>query len=309
MLKRIAVAFLVVLLGLAVLPFLLPRPGLDGQIPQQPFADSRFVQVSGVRLHLRERQGNDQRPLVVLLHGFAGSGWSWRHTLSALEQSGYAVVSVDLPPFGYSERSSGGGHWVDLVEGLLDQEWPQREIALVGHSMGATVAADLAARLPERSQSLVFVAGSPHARVAAGPSWLMRMPPLARAAEVYAAHSLITEQRLGEMLASAYGREPDSEELQGYMHPLTIPATTPALLRRLTQRGPSPEGWRRTPTTLIWGENDDWIPLQLGERLLELYPELTLEVIAEAGHNPMETHAEAFEALLLEALERTVTPL
>ena len=80
------------------------------------------------------------------------------------------------------------------------------------------------------------------------------------------------------------------------------------MLRRLTQRGPSPEGWRQTPTTLIWGEADSWMPLMHGESLQTHYPELQLEITPNAGHNVMETHPEVFHELLVAAIGRSLTP-
>lgn len=82
---------LLALLMLALLiPYLLPRPGIDGVIPEQPFADSRFAQVEGIRLHYRARlnAADPERALVVLVHGFGGSAFSWSDTLDALEELG-----------------------------------------------------------------------------------------------------------------------------------------------------------------------------------------------------------------------------
>ncbi|TVQ29622.1 MAG: alpha/beta hydrolase [Wenzhouxiangella sp.] len=300
---------LLALLGfiVLVLPWLLPRPGLDGQIPEQPFADSQFEIIDGTRLHFRARLAEPaDRPLVVLLHGFGGSTFSWNATLDALEQAGYPVIAVDLPPFGYSERRGTGLAWAALVSGLVEQVAPGTERVWVGHSMGASVAATLAANQPDSSSHLVIVAGTPEPRDRSGrlsPGLIGAVPALGRWVEVIAAHRLIDEDNIRNMLASAFGRAPTDDEFRGYFHPLSIPGTYPALLRRFgTEAELSSTGWQMVPTTLIWGSEDRWVPLEVGERLQAAYPELPLRLIDQTGHNPMETEPERFQAILLELL-------
>lgn len=43
---------------------------------------------------------------IVLIHGFGGSTYSWRFNLEPLAKAGYRVCALDLPGFGYSERTT-----------------------------------------------------------------------------------------------------------------------------------------------------------------------------------------------------------
>ncbi len=307
MLKRLGL----ILAGLAgltlfvllALPWLLPRPGVDSVMPAQPFADSRFAMVDGTRLHYRARLAGDA-PIVVLLHGFGGSSFSWRHSLDALEQAGLRALAIDLPPFGYSERRGDGPDWPSLVLGLIDQVDADAQLMLVGHSMGAGVAAAVAARVPERADKLVLVAGPPRLRGGGGlgPTWTVRVPSLARWEDIIAARQLIGETRIANMLSSAFGRPPTAEEVAGYRDPLAIPGTAPALRYRLSRPAPEVGDWSRVPTALIWGDADRWVPLQIALDLLDEHPDLPLLRMADAGHNPMDTEPERFNALLLDVL-------
>ncbi len=304
------------------LPWLLPTPGLDGQIPEQPFPDSGFDLIDGTRLHYRARldlnstaaanTAGQQRPVVVLLHGFGGSTFSWNATLDALEAEGYPVIAIDLPPFGYSERRGTDAEWPALVSGLVDQLAPGHDRVWVGHSMGASVAAAAAARDPARSQHLVIVAGWPERRNRSSrlrPGLFVAVPSIGRWVEVIAAHRMVDEDRVRSMLASAFGRAPSEEEFRGYFHPLTIPGTATALQRRFdTENQFTSEGWQAVPTTMIWGEEDRWVPLSVGQRLQADNPDLPLKIIERTGHNPMETEPERFQALLLEAIGGDVRP-
>ena len=61
---------------------------------------------------------------------------------------------------------------------------------------------------------------------------------------------------------------------------------------RVTER---PDLWPLAERTLIlWGEQDTWVPIATGERLYADLPGSRMVRLAGAGHNPMETHAEAF---------------
>jgi 2-hydroxy-6-oxonona-2,4-dienedioate hydrolase len=301
--------FLIVLglVALLALPWAMPRPGLDGEIPDQPYFDSRFAEVDSVRLHYRWRAPDEaEQALVVLLHGFGGSTFSWRASLDALEQAGYRTLALDLPPFGYSQRTGLGSDWADLIAGLVDQIDPEAPLVVVGHSMGAGAAARLAARHPERVQRLVLVAGTPVMGARSqgpGIKLVNRTPALGRWAEILAAHRLVNEENISQMLASAFGREPSADELTGYYHPLTIPGTYPALLRRLElESAQDATGWDQVSTALIWGEDDRWVPLSVGQTLIERHPELEVHIMPGAGHNPMDTEVEAFNAVLVKAV-------
>lgn len=305
---KVLLIALITLLVLLALPWLLPRPGLNGTIPDQPFADSRFGEINGVGLHWRQRlvEAPIERPLIVLVHGFGGSAFTWRHTLDRLEQAGYPAIAVDLPPFGYSERTGRGAAWADLVFGLVRKVAPDRELIVVGHSMGAGVAADMAAAAPDQVRQIMLVDGTPGLRRASGGAvgWALAIPSVRRAAESWAAWKLVNDDNIGRMLSSAFGREPTAEERAGYFAPLTIPGTYPPLLQRMNQRrGNAPEGWDRVALVVIWGEHDDWVNIDRIRPWIADHPNLrAFDIIEGAGHNPMDTHPEAFNSLLLERI-------
>ncbi len=61
----------------------------------------RMIDVNGIRLHIAE-QG--EGPLVVLLHGFPESSYSWRHQFGPLAAAGFRVVAPDQRGYGRSDR-------------------------------------------------------------------------------------------------------------------------------------------------------------------------------------------------------------
>lgn len=108
----------------------------------------------------------DPRETVVLIHGTGGSAKTHFHTLFPMLAARYRVLAVDL-------QTPGGeltlGALSEQVEAVLDQRAAARPVHVVGYSLGALVAAELASSCPDRVSSLTLVAGwvkaDPHQRL------------------------------------------------------------------------------------------------------------------------------------------------
>ncbi|MFE1168059.1 alpha/beta fold hydrolase [Nocardiopsis sp. NPDC058789] len=99
------------------------------------------VEVNGLRLHVAE-QG--EGPLVLLLHGFPESWYSWRHQFAVLADAGYRVVAPDQRGYARSDRAPSTEeyslpHLVGDVTALIGALGAE-EAVVVGHDWGAVVA-------------------------------------------------------------------------------------------------------------------------------------------------------------------------
>ena len=102
---------------------------------------------------------------VLLLHGFPQTGYSYRAQLSALAQQGYRAVAPDQRGYSAGARplgidQYGMSHLVADALGMADALGFEG-FHLVGHDWGAAVAWSLAARHPERLNSLTILS-TPH---------------------------------------------------------------------------------------------------------------------------------------------------
>ena len=100
-----------------------------------------LLSVNGARIHAVE-QG--QGPLVLLVHGFPESWYSWRHQLDALAAAGYRAVAIDQRGYGRSSKFARLEDYrihrlVDDVVGVV-QALGERQAVIVGHDWGAPVA-------------------------------------------------------------------------------------------------------------------------------------------------------------------------
>ncbi|MBI39840.1 MAG: hypothetical protein CMF59_09585 [Leptospiraceae bacterium] len=291
---------------------------------KRPYPESRFATIDGVRIHFRwiPSDGGDRR--YILIHGFAASTYSYRHTIHHLKNQGHEILAVDLPGYGFSDRVLEGSHskfrraeliWklVHLLESspsrYASMESPGRSPSrgierwiLVGHSMGGSVIAAMTQLYPENVEYLIYIAGS----VDGGPGWFARnavrwIPGLKGLITWYAESYSFNEESFKELLTSAYARPPAKEEVDGYLQPFLIPDTAPSILASI-ENSQDPRTLQMAqsnlPALLIWGDGDEWVVPEVGRALHQDIKLSLLYMIEGAGHCPMETHPEQVHRIM-----------
>lgn len=102
---------------------------------------SRVVDAGGTRLHYVEA---GEGPLVLLVHGFPESWYSWRHQLPALAAAGYRAVAIDVRGYGRSAKPLAVEDYrmVRLVADnvALVGALGESQAVIVGHDWGAPIA-------------------------------------------------------------------------------------------------------------------------------------------------------------------------
>ena len=116
----------------------------------------RFIESNGIRLRIAEE---GRGPLVLLLHGWPESWYSWRHQLPALAAAGYHVVAPDMRGFGASDKPAAVAeydiqHVTADVVGIIDA-LGEKTAVVVGHDWGAIVAWQCLLLHPSRFTGLV----------------------------------------------------------------------------------------------------------------------------------------------------------
>ena len=116
----------------------------------------RMIEAGGVRLRVVE-QG--EGPLVLMIHGFPGLAWSWRHQMEPLAAAGYRAVAIDSLGYGGSDRPVDPAAYTaermqEYLLAVLDA-YDAEQAFIVGQDFGAQYAWNMAVRSPERVRALI----------------------------------------------------------------------------------------------------------------------------------------------------------
>lgn len=125
---------------------------------KQPTAQPklRFIKSNGIRMRIAEM---GKGPLVILVHGWPESWYSWRHQLPALAAAGYRAVAPDMRGYGKTDKPQAVEDYdiqhvtADLV-GIVDA-LGEKETILIGHDWGAIVSWNAMLLHPQRFKALV----------------------------------------------------------------------------------------------------------------------------------------------------------
>ncbi|PRX70315.1 pimeloyl-ACP methyl ester carboxylesterase [Nonomuraea fuscirosea] len=124
----------------------------------------RLVEVPGGRIHVAE-QGSG--PLVLLVHGFPESWYSWRYQLPALAAAGFRAAAVDVRGYGRSSKPAQVEDY-RMVSCVADnaavvRALGERSAVIVGHDWGSPIAANSALLRPDlfRAVGLLSVPYTP----------------------------------------------------------------------------------------------------------------------------------------------------
>jgi pimeloyl-ACP methyl ester carboxylesterase len=209
---------------------------------------------------------------VIWLHGWGRRGQDFAAAASELARRGVASVALDLPGFGASPApatAGGARHYAELVRPAL-VEVGDGPFVLVGHSFGGTVACVFAANYPESVRALVLT-GAPLLR---RPS-ARKSPWTYRALRWLHARKLVSDERM-EAARQKYGSR-DYRNATGVMRDVLVISVNESYEAELARLD--------MPVTLLWGEGDREVPLDVATRAMALMATTpTLSVLPDIGH-------------------------
>jgi pimeloyl-ACP methyl ester carboxylesterase len=274
--------------------------------PDQPVAQlksrwarppSRFLEVNGLQVHLRDEGPHNDPVPIVLLHGTSASLHTWEGWAQALRDK-RRVIRFDLPGFGLTgpnrENDYSTEAYVRFVRAVMDKLGVQRFV-LAGNSLGGQIAWSAAAAMPDRVDRLILVDASGYPReslttpqsiplgfrIAATPGLrLLAQYTLPRGVverslrNVYGDPSKVTPE-LVDLYSDITLREGNRKALgrrieQGYTGNM-------ALLKEI-----------KSPSLILWGGKDRLAPLEMGQRFARDIAGARLVVFEDLGHVPHE---------------------
>lgn len=222
-------------------------------------------------------QGNKN---IILLHGWGGSMESLQGLQDELAKTNtYRVYNIELPGFGESSISKGKVLTLDDYVSSLDIFMESNNInkpILVGHSFGGKVALAYTLKKENKVQNLILVNSS-----GLKPKNTLKKVVLIVPTKTFGLlFSLPVLNKVKSPIRSIYYRFVVRE--RDYLRSKELQETLKNVLKvNLDDQ----IGKINVDTLLIWGENDSYTPLWMGERFSKLLPNARLEVIQGAKHN------------------------
>jgi pimeloyl-ACP methyl ester carboxylesterase len=236
------------------------------------------------------------RPLVVFLHGAGMDRSVWSLQSRWFAHHGWNALAVDLPGHGGSQGPPlpDIGALADWTAALILAAGAERA-ALAGHSMGALIALETAARRPERVSALALIGVATKMPV---------HPDLLAAAQANASEAIdmVSLWSLGPTATLGGAPAPGTWMLGGAEQLLarSAPGVLHADLAACNAYAGALAAAAKVacPATLILGERDQMTPLKGGRALAEAIAGAKTVVVASAGHMLMtERPAETLAAL------------
>jgi pimeloyl-ACP methyl ester carboxylesterase len=238
-------------------------------------------------------------PVVVLVHGLAGTMKTWDPVLEGLSST-CTVVAVDLPGHGRSAPPAGDyslDAYAGCVRDLLDSLGHQAA-TVVGHSLGGGVAMQFAYQYPQRCERLVLVSSG---GLGADVSFALRaaaLPGSERLVALIANRYVIAAATVVGRSASAVGITAAAGVIESIRACATFADAESRRSFFRTLRGVIDHRGQRVsatdrldlmneiPSLLVWGANDRIIPVSHAHRAHQAMPNSRLEVFEPSGHLP-----------------------
>ena len=254
---------------------------------------SKFLAVDDLIIHYRD-EGTG--PTLVLLHGVASSLHTWDGWVERLAPH-YRIIRIDLPGHGLTGNDPNVeryeiAYMVEKLEKFLNK-LNIDEVYLAGNSLGGYISWNYALHRPDRVKKMVLIdaAGFPQ-----GMPFIMSFAALPVIGEVtgYMMPKFIVNMNI----KAAFGDDDKvTDELQQRYFDLTMrQGNREALVkvfRTMKEQSRNPHLGDRVkeikiPTLLMWGDQDEWVPLEIMHQFAQALPNSQSIVYEGVGHMPME---------------------
>lgn len=285
-------------------------PAFTGGQNTFPFADSRYYTYGDYSLHYRVvPAAGQEKGRILMLHGFLCSTYAWRNMASAMAAQGYECVLVDLPDFGYSTRETEETTVVpreELVISLMQSIAPMREWIVAGHSMGGSVAVNIAIEQPLRA--LLLYCPCPQDTM---PEWtkrIMTSKVMKRGMDLFFAYGTRFKPvvRLAIFAATNDRAFTAAYDLSGVTDPVQYDHFGAGLCEMMYTVLPTrlEETSRiQCPVLLCQAEHDIILTRSLKRRMQDAFPDAQSYTVFGGGHQCIENRAEELSAVTCGFLE------
>jgi len=252
---------------------------------------------TGVRLHYAE-QGERGGPVVLMLHGFTDSWFSYSRVLKSMDPK-YHVYVLDQRGHGDSDQPRSGYTPRELANDVLAfmNAIGINEATVVGHSMGSFVAQHIATLEPERVKRLVLIGSAPSVKNSA----VLGLQRDINALSDSVPEKFVRDFQVGMVVQPV----PDDFINQVIAESRRLPARLWKEVIKDLLTGADAELTKiKSPTLIIWGDGETVFLRKEQDALLSGISKSELRVYEQTGHSPTWELPERFARDLQQFIDR-----
>ena len=273
-----------------------------------------YVSVNGVDhyyewISTQDHPGNYEKPVMVFLHGWAGSARYWRATAEAIADK-FDCLLYDQRGFGRSKPNTPEQLAADpslntlesFAEDLnifLDELNLTQPVYMIAHSMGCSIGLYFLDRYPERVKKAILTCNGsfPYQKwafeafylfggyvVAFRPKWLDKIP-------------FAPQMFMQRFLKGSIPLEEKKAFLADFLmadHSAALGTLKAAVSKHATEAMPAAFSSLKVPTLMVSGEYDKITPAKLGKEAAEMSDNIEYVLMPDTAHFPMMEDAESY---------------
>ena len=224
---------------------------------------------------------------MIILHGLMGGLSNFHGVTSYFPEIGYKVLVPELPIYDMPMLKTNVKNFAVYLQKFIEYKGFSEAI-LLGNSLGGHIGLLHSKLYPEMVKALVITGSSGLYESAMGDGYPKRGDYefiKKKAQDVFYDPAVATKEIVDEVFATVNDRMKLVK---------TLAIAKSAIRHNMSKDLPN----MKTPTCIIWGENDSVTPPNVAKEFHELLPDSDLFWIAKCGHAPMMEHPEEFNKIL-----------
>ena len=261
-------------------------------------SDSSFINIEGTNVHYRDEGSSSDSIPIILIHGTGSSLHAYDIWSDNLKKSN-RVIRMDLPAFGltgpFLKRDYTISNYTTFLKEFLDS-LNIKQCILVGNSLGGEIAWRFAIQEPVMSRKLILLdpSGYPVISKSVPIAFKLAKIPVLNKFLTYITPRFLVRASIENVY---FDKSKVSDSLVNRYFDLTLrKGNRKAIVDRLKVSTTLTNGTKthdnikniKQPTLIIWGSDDQLIPVENGYKFKNDITNSKLIVMQQTGHVPME---------------------
>lgn len=230
---------------------------------------------------------------MIILHGLMGGLSNFQGVSEYFPSKGYQVLIPELPIYDMPLLKTTVKNFAKFLEEFIEFKG-LKDVILLGNSLGGHIGLLHTKMFPKMVKALVITGSSGLYESAMGDGYPKRGDYefiKKKAQDVFYDPEVATKEIVDEVFATVNDRMKLVK---------TLAIAKSAIRHNMSKDLPH----MKTPTCIIWGENDTVTPPNVAKEFHELLPDSDLFWIEKCGHAPMMEHPNDFNRILEAWLEK-----